>query len=170
MTQKYEGMAVGGPKAGQWLTGTCQKCSVEVVATMYPRDPRHIEDTVRQNDFATYFWVERYRIGMWVMEGLSIEDAWRELLTHYRPAAFKDGAAVADDTEETVDLPENPAFEQWCYSSLDERFKLNGKPLPVVAVVLYRVCKNDPKAFAEACRALQLAFEAGASAARKNDD
>jgi len=65
------------------------------------------------------------------------------------------------------DLPKNDDFDRWCFTAQDERIKLDdGKPLPVLTVVLHRVCDNDPKRFEEACRALQLAFEAGASAGR----
>lgn len=65
----------------------------------------------------------------------------------------------------------NPSFDRWCYSAVDPRFKMDdGKPLPVLTVVLYKVCGNDPAKFEEATRALRAAFEAGASAARMGDE
>lgn len=69
-----------------------------------------------------------------------------------------------------AELPENKDFDRWCFTELDERIKMDdGKPVPVLTVVLHRVCGNDPKRFKEACRALQLAFEAGVSAGRSGD-
>ena len=66
------------------------------------------------------------------------------------------------------ELPDNAAFDQWCFTANDDRVKLeDGRPLPVLTVVLHRVCRNDTRAFNEALRALQLAFEAGADAARR---
>lgn len=66
-----------------------------------------------------------------------------------------------------TDLPQNEDFDRWLFTAQDERINLDdGKPVPVMTTVLYRVCGNDPKRFEEACRALQLAFEAGASAGR----
>lgn len=62
------------------------------------------------------------------------------------------------------------AFDRWCYSATDERFVMDGSPLPVLTVVLHRVCGNDPKRFEEAVIALRSAFEAGATAARMNED
>jgi hypothetical protein len=63
-----------------------------------------------------------------------------------------------------VDLEKNSGFDMWCYSALDERIKLeDGKPVPLLTTVLHRACANDPKRFAEAMRALQIAFEAGQS-------
>lgn len=61
------------------------------------------------------------------------------------------------------------AFDHWCYSATDDRVKLDGRPMPVLAVVLYRVCGSDPKRFDEALLALRAAFEAGASAARGHE-
>jgi hypothetical protein len=70
-----------------------------------------------------------------------------------------------------MDLPNNEAFDRWCFTAVDERVKFeDGKPLPVLSVVLHRACLNDQRAFVEALRALQLAFEAGASAARNGND
>lgn len=61
----------------------------------------------------------------------------------------------------------SPIFDMWCYTATDQRFKLDdGKPLPLLTVVLHRVCGNNPDRFAEAVRALRVAFEAGASSAR----
>lgn len=66
-----------------------------------------------------------------------------------------------------TDLPENADFDRWCFTAQDERIKLDdGKPLPVLTVVLHRACGNDPKRFEEAVRAMQLAFEAGQSSGR----
>ena len=59
------------------------------------------------------------------------------------------------------------AFDQWCYTALDERVMIDDRPAPVLTVVLYRVCANDPARFDEALIALRAAFEAGAAAARK---
>lgn len=70
-----------------------------------------------------------------------------------------------------TDLPKNEAFDRWCFTAMDERVRFDdGKPLPVLTVVLHRVCKNDHRAFEEALRALQTAFEAGASAGRSGND
>ena len=66
-----------------------------------------------------------------------------------------------------TDLPKNYDFDRWCFTAQDERIKLDdGKPAPLLTTVLHRVCGNEPKRFEEACRALQLAFEAGLSAGR----
>lgn len=54
------------------------------------------------------------------------------------------------------------AFDRWCYSATDDRVMLDGKPMPILTVVLHRVCNNDPTRFDEAVRALRAAFEAGA--------
>lgn len=70
-----------------------------------------------------------------------------------------------------ADEAENKSFDRWCYSAVDPRFRLDsGAPLPVLTVVLYKVCGNDPSRFEEATRALRAAFEAGASAARMGDE
>lgn len=71
---------------------------------------------------------------------------------------------MSDDTA-------NPVFDMWCYTATDPRFKFeDGKPLPLLTVVLHRVCGNNPAKFAEAMRALRAAFEAGASAERTGSD
>lgn len=62
---------------------------------------------------------------------------------------------------------DDDAFDRWCYSAMDARVNIDGKPAPVLTVVLYRVCGNDVKRFDEALLALRAAFDAGAEAARK---
>ena len=59
------------------------------------------------------------------------------------------------------ELPTNKAFDRWCFTAMDERVMMDGRPLPVPTVVLHRVCDGDEKKFLEALRALQLSFEAG---------
>ena len=69
-----------------------------------------------------------------------------------------------------MSLPKNDAFDRWCFTAVDERVKFeDGRPLTILTVVLHRACRNDPQAFDEALRALQLAFEAGASAERSGE-
>lgn len=67
-------------------------------------------------------------------------------------------------------LPGNEAFDRWCFTAMDKRFKMpDGHHLPVLTTVLHKVCGNDPKRFTEALRAMQLAFEAGVAAGNKGD-
>lgn len=66
----------------------------------------------------------------------------------------------------TDEMPKNEQFDRWCFSAVDNRVMLDGKPLPVLTVVLHRACGGDNARFTEALRALQVAFEAGAASAR----
>ena len=68
------------------------------------------------------------------------------------------------------DVP-NQVFDMWCFTATDPRVKWeDGKPMPLLTVVLHRVCGNNPAKFEEAVRALRAAFEAGAAAARTGRD
>ncbi len=71
---------------------------------------------------------------------------------------------------ELSDLANRSAFDRWCFLATDQRVILDGKPAPMLTVVLHRVCGNDTKRFEEALVALQAAFEAGAVAARNHED
>ena len=63
-----------------------------------------------------------------------------------------------------LELDKNEEFDQWCFTAMDDRMTMeDGKPLPVLTVVLHRCCEDDPRRLSEATRALQLAFEAGQS-------
>ena len=63
--------------------------------------------------------------------------------------------------ERDADPPENTAFDEWCFTATDDRTLIDGKPIPMMTTLLYRVCDNDRKKFEEAIRLLQAAFEAG---------
>lgn len=66
-----------------------------------------------------------------------------------------------------MELPQNDEFDRWCYTEEDPRVMLeDGRPVPLLTTVLHRVCANDPRRFAEAVRALQIAFSAGQSSGR----
>lgn len=58
-------------------------------------------------------------------------------------------------------LEDNPAFRNWCYTTVDDTFTLNGKPVPLLTTLLYRACDNNPAKFKTVTDALQHAFEAG---------
>lgn len=78
---------------------------------------------------------------------------------------------MSGETERFDEWPQSNGFDRWCHSAVDPRFRMeDGKPLPVLTVVLYRVCGNDPAKFEEAVCALRAAFEAGASEARMGDE
>lgn len=51
---------------------------------------------------------------------------------------------------------------RWFYSTVDPTIELEGRPVPALTSLLYRVCTNDPDKFGEACRLLRL-FAAEAS-------
>lgn len=91
MPSGHQGVAIGGPKAGQWLAGQSRRYVVEVaerrdVAGYQPSEEPPIQD--RRTE--VYEYTERFGVGFWLGEGLGIEGMMRELLTHYRPTAFRD--------------------------------------------------------------------------------
>lgn len=90
MAEQYEGMAVGGPKAGQWFVAQSRQYIVEVATTMYPRMPAADEGPmIRDRETVCYQWVVYCGVGLWVVERMSIDDMFRELASNYRPAAFR---------------------------------------------------------------------------------
>ena len=58
----------------------------------------------------------------------------------------------------------NPAFDAWCYLA-ESPLKMDGRPLPLLTELIYRVCDNDAAKFERALEMLQAAFEAGQASA-----
>jgi hypothetical protein len=61
-------------------------------------------------------------------------------------------------------MSDNPKFETWCCLA-KSAITMDGKPLPLVTELLYKVCNDDPKKFDRALAMLRAAFEAGEKAA-----
>lgn len=65
-----------------------------------------------------------------------------------------------------ADKPNNSAFDRWCYTAIDDRMQIKGKPVPLLTTLLYRVCGEDQDKFDDVLSALQAAFEAGQRASK----
>jgi hypothetical protein len=72
--------------------------------------------------------------------------------------------AVITDKDET---PVGRAFDAWCFAAMDETVELDGRPMPLLTTLIYRVCGNDLQRFDEALRIVKAAYSAGFSAARE---
>lgn len=62
------------------------------------------------------------------------------------------------------DPRENPEFDRWCFTAQSDVI-MDGHPLPLLTVLVYRVCGENPEKFEEACNMLRAAFEAGHASA-----
>jgi hypothetical protein len=60
-----------------------------------------------------------------------------------------------------MEPPSNPAFEHWCYTTTDDSALIDGRPVPLLTTLIYRVCNGDQDKFRDVLKALQAAFEAG---------
>lgn len=57
------------------------------------------------------------------------------------------------------DIP-NREFTRWCFMAQSD-VQFEGHPLPLLTILLHRVCDGDTKKFEQALDILQAAFEAG---------
>ena len=53
------------------------------------------------------------------------------------------------------------------FGTVDPTVSLDGRPIPAMSTMLYRVCDNDPVRFEEATRLVQLFIDAAMLAAAK---
>jgi len=67
-------------------------------------------------------------------------------------------------------LTDNPDFERWCYETKADGILIDGKPVPLITYVLYRIVDEDGDKFEETMAILQMAFEAGQKAPRGDED
>lgn len=58
-------------------------------------------------------------------------------------------------------MTDKEAYMTWCLTATDPDFCIEGKPVPVITTLLYRVCVGDAVRFREADRILEEAFNAG---------
>jgi hypothetical protein len=61
-------------------------------------------------------------------------------------------------------------FDRWLYSAVDDRHMVDGKAVPLLTTLLYRVCDGDGRKFEDVTKALQAAFEAGLGKLQKPEE
>lgn len=59
-------------------------------------------------------------------------------------------------TSQQADNARRQAVNRVLFGTVDPTAELNGRPLPAMTTMLYRVCNNDEKKFSEATRIVEL--------------
>ena len=86
--ETYEGMCIGGPRAGQMVANQSRTLMVVTRGAYAYTDALHGQPDEPPMQH-TYRWQEHMGCGFWLAEGIGAEGLMRELLTHYRPTAFQ---------------------------------------------------------------------------------
>lgn len=66
-----------------------------------------------------------------------------------------------------AEIAADKAFDQWCFLAVDPTVLIDGRPVPALTTVLFRVCAEDTGRFEDALRFLRMAFDAGRAVAHQ---
>lgn len=53
-------------------------------------------------------------------------------------------------------MSEDPRIAKILFATNDDKISIDGRPVPAMTTLLYRVCGNDPERFEEATRLVEL--------------